>query len=177
MKKNNENRMTLNDLLTMTFTEATHDHMRELRERLYNLGLIKTPDQMYLYTEEAKREALKWYGEKLREEMEKGSTGWRGKWFEVKTRIDWSIAHVTRYLINDVKCRPSGLADRSGSSCSRWSSSWCVSFFLFLFLWGFLTFIIIRHRTHFVNTKKYPGFLCMLSKEQNKNLHELVMTN
>lgn len=111
MKKTTANKMTLNDLLTMTFTEATHDHMRELRERLYNLGLIKTPDQMYLYTEEAKREALKWYGEKLREEMEKGSTGWRGKWFEVKTRIEWSIAHGTRYLINDVKCRPSGLDD------------------------------------------------------------------
>lgn len=109
MKKNNK--MTLNDLLTMTFTEETADHMHELRERLYNKGLIKTPEQTYLYTEEAKREALAWYAEQMKKEAEKGSTGWRGKFFEVKTRIEWSIIHGTRYLVNDVKCRPSGLAD------------------------------------------------------------------
>jgi hypothetical protein len=49
--KKTANKMTLNDLLTMTFTEETADHMRELRERLYNKGLIKTPDQTYLYSE------------------------------------------------------------------------------------------------------------------------------
>lgn len=106
-----KNKMTLNDLLAMTFTEETHDHMYELRERLYNKGLIKTSEQSYLYTEEAKREALAWYGEQMAKEAEKGSTGWRGKWFEVKTRLEWSIAHGTRYAVNDVKCRPSGLAD------------------------------------------------------------------
>lgn len=109
MKKTNK--MTLNDLLTMTFTEETYDHMRDLRERLYNKGLIKTPEQTYLYTEEAKKEALAWYAEQMAKEAEKGSTGWRGKLFEVKTRIDWSIIHGTRYLVNDVKCRPSGLND------------------------------------------------------------------
>lgn len=111
MKKTTGNKMTLNDLLTMTFTEATADHMHELRERLYNKGLIKTIEQTYLYTEEAKREALAWYAEQMAKEAEKGSTGWRGKLFEVKTRIEWSIVHGTRYLINDVKCRPSGLSD------------------------------------------------------------------
>lgn len=109
MKKTNK--MTLNDLLTMAFTEETHDHMHDLRERLYNKGLIKTPEQSYLYTEAAKREALTWYAEQMAKEAEKGSTGWRGKLFEVKTRIEWSIAHGTRYLVNDVKCRPSGLTD------------------------------------------------------------------
>lgn len=43
MKKTNK--MTLNDLLTMTFTEETYDHMRDLRERLYNKGLISTPNK------------------------------------------------------------------------------------------------------------------------------------
>ena len=111
MKKTTTNKMTLNDLLTMSFTEATHDHMRTLRERLYNKGLISTPEQTYLYTAEAKKEALAWYLESLQAEAEKGSTGWRGKYFEVRTRIAWSIANDTRYAINDVKCRPSGLAD------------------------------------------------------------------
>lgn len=111
MKKNTANKMTLNDLLTMTFTEETHDHMKELRDRLHNKGLIKTPEQTYIYTEEAKREALAWYAEQMAKEAEKGSTGWRGKLFEVKTRIEWSIMRGTPYLINDVKCRPSGLAD------------------------------------------------------------------
>ncbi len=105
------NKMTLNDLLTMTFTEETHDHMLSLRERLLAKGLILSLDQTYLYTTEAKLEALAWYREQMMEEAEKGSTGWRGKWFEVKTRIDWSIARGTRYAVNDVKCRPSGLAD------------------------------------------------------------------
>ena len=109
MKKTNK--MTLNDLLTMTFTEETHDHMRDLRERLYNKGLISTPEQTYMYTEEAKREAIAWYAEQMKKEADKGSTGWRGKLFEVTTRIEWSIMHGTRYLINDVKCRPSGLND------------------------------------------------------------------
>lgn len=103
--------MTLNELLTMTFTETTNDHMMELRERLLAKGLIAAIDQTYLYTTEAKREALAWYREQMEAEAAKGSTGWRGKWFEVKTRIDWSIARNTRYCINDVKCRPSGLAD------------------------------------------------------------------
>lgn len=103
--------MTLNELLTMTFTEETNDHMRDLRERLYNKGLIATIEQAYLYSTEAKLEALAWYAEQMKTEAEKGSTGWRGKLFEVKTRIQWSIARNTRYLINDVKCRPSGLAD------------------------------------------------------------------
>lgn len=106
-----KNKMTINDLLTMNFTEATNDHMRDLRERLYKKGLIATVEQTYLYTEEAKREALDWYKDSLMMEAEKGSTGWRGKWFEVKTRIEWSIARGTRYSVNDVKCRPSGLAD------------------------------------------------------------------
>lgn len=109
MKKTNK--MTLNDLLTMTFTEETYDHMRDLRERLYNKGLISTPEQIYMYSEEAKREAIAWYAEQMAKEAEKGSTGWRGKLFEVKTRLEWSILHGTRYLINDVKCRPSGLDD------------------------------------------------------------------
>lgn len=110
MKKNN-NRMTFAELLEMTFTEETYDHMRGLRERLYNKGLISTPEQTYLYTAEAKQEALAWYTEQMKAEAEKGSTGWRGKWFEVKTRIEWSIYHGTRYSINDMKCRPSSLAD------------------------------------------------------------------
>ena len=103
--------MTLNELLTMTFTETTSDHMMELRTRLFNKGLIATINQTYLYTTEAKREALAWYREQMEVEAAKGSTGWRGKWFEVKTRIEWSILRGTRYCINDVKCRPSGLAD------------------------------------------------------------------
>jgi hypothetical protein len=45
--------MTLNELLTMTFTETTNDHMMELRERLLAKGLIATIDQTYLYTTEA----------------------------------------------------------------------------------------------------------------------------
>lgn len=109
MKKTNK--MTFAELLEMSFTEETHDHMRELRERLYNKGLISTPEQAYLYTEEAKREALAWYAEQMAVEAEKGSTGWRGKLFEVKTRIEWSIIHGTRYAISDVKCRHSGLTD------------------------------------------------------------------
>lgn len=109
MKKSNK--MSLNDLLTMTFTEATHDHMHELRERLFNKGLISTLEQCYMYTEEAKREALEWYAEQMEKEAEKGSTGSNGKLFEVTTRIEWSIMHGTRYAINDVKCRPCGLAD------------------------------------------------------------------
>ncbi|MBR5607623.1 MAG: hypothetical protein IKW44_04465 [Bacteroidaceae bacterium] len=109
MKKTNK--MTLADLLAMTFTEATNDHMHDLRERLHALGLISTIEQKYLYTEEAKREALKWYTEQMAKEAEKGSTGWRGKLFEVKTRIEWSIIHGTPYAVNDVKCRPNGLAD------------------------------------------------------------------
>ena len=103
--------MTLNELLTMTFTTETADHMKELRERLHRKGLIASPNQTYLYSTEAKREALAWYREQMEAEAEKGSTGWRGKWFEVKTRIEWSIARNTRYCVNDVKCRPSGLAD------------------------------------------------------------------
>ena len=103
--------MKLNELLTMTFTTETADHMTELRTRLFNKGLIATINQTYLYTTEAKREALAWYREQMEVEAAKGSTGWRGKWFEVKTRIEWSIARNTRYCINDVKCRPSGLAD------------------------------------------------------------------
>ena len=106
-----KNKMTFTELLEMTFTEETHDHMRELRERLFNKGLISTPEQVYLYTEEAKREALAWYAEQMAVEAGKGSTGWRGKLFEVKTRIEWSIYHGTRYAIADVKCRPNGLAD------------------------------------------------------------------
>ena len=35
--------MTLNELLTMTFTETTNDHMMELRERL----LAKGPDRRH----------------------------------------------------------------------------------------------------------------------------------
>lgn len=103
--------MKLNELLTMTFTVTTADHMMELRERLLAKDLIATINQTYLYTTEAKREALAWYREQMEAEAVKGSTGWRGKWFEVKTRIEWSIARNTRYCINDVKCRPSGLAD------------------------------------------------------------------
>lgn len=103
--------MTLNELLTMTFTTETADHMHELRERLHRKGLIATVEQAYIYTTEAKREALAWYAESLQQEAEKGSTGWRGKLFEVKTRIEWSIARNRPFLINDVKCRPSGLAD------------------------------------------------------------------
>lgn len=105
------NKMTLNDLLTMTFTEATHDHMRDLRERLFYKGLISSIEQTYMYTEEAKREALNWYAEQMAKEAEKGSTGSAGKLFEVTTRLEWSIMHGTRYAINDVKCRPCGLAD------------------------------------------------------------------
>lgn len=104
-------KMTLNELLTLTFTEETADHMHDLRARLLEKGLIATIDQAYLYTTEAKREALAWYHEQMQVEALKGSTGWRGKWFEVKTRIEWSIARNTRYCINDVKCRPSGLSD------------------------------------------------------------------
>lgn len=103
--------MKLNELLTMTFTAATADHMMDLRTRLLNKGLIAAINQTCIYTPEAKREALAWYREQMEAEAAKGSTGWRGKWFEVKTRIDWSIARNTRYCINDVKCRPSGLAD------------------------------------------------------------------
>ena len=103
--------MKLNELLTMTFTATTSDHMMELRTRLLNKGLIASINQTYIYTTEAKREALAWYREQMEAEAAKGSTGWRGKWFEVKTRIDWSILRNTRYCINDVKCRPSGLAD------------------------------------------------------------------
>lgn len=103
--------MKLNELLTLTFTEETADHMMDLRTRLFNKGLIAAIDQVYLYTTEAKREALVWYREQMEAEAAKGSTGWRGKWFEVKTRIEWSIARNTRYCINDVKCRPSGLSD------------------------------------------------------------------
>lgn len=103
--------MKLNELLTMTFTATTADHMMDLRTRLLNKGLIAAINQTCLYTTEAKREALAWYREQMEAEAAKGSTGWRGKWFEVKTRIDWSIARNTRYCINDVKCRPSGLAD------------------------------------------------------------------
>lgn len=103
--------MKLNELLTMTFTATTADHMMDLRTRLLNKGLIAAINQTCIYTPEAKREALAWYREQMEAEAAKGSTGWRGKWFEVKTRIDWSIARNTRYCINDVKCRPSGLAD------------------------------------------------------------------
>lgn len=103
--------MKLNELLTMTFTATTADHMMDLRTRLLNKGLIAAINQTCIYTTEAKREALAWYREQMEAEAAKGSTGWRGKWFEVKTRIDWSIARNTRYCINDVKCRPSGLAD------------------------------------------------------------------
>ena len=79
MKKTATNKMTLNDLLTMTFTEATTDHMYELRERLYNKGMISSIDQTYLYTAEAKQEALDWYEEQMAKEAEKGSTGAWGK--------------------------------------------------------------------------------------------------
>lgn len=111
MKKITTNKMTLNDLLSMSFTEATTDHMYELRERLYAKGLIASIDQTYLYTFEAKREAGQWYKEQMLKETEKGSTGAWGKLFEVETRLEWSIEHGTRYPINDVKARPSGLDD------------------------------------------------------------------
>lgn len=103
--------MKIADFLAQSFTEETTNHMATLRTELFALGLIKTATQKYLYSAESKRMALEWYKRELIRQDGEGSTGSYGKFFEVSTRIEWSILHNIPYAIDDVKSRNCKLTD------------------------------------------------------------------
>lgn len=103
--------MKLAQYLAQTLPNSTLANLLTLRERLFDMGLIRSVEQEAMYTESAKREALAWYAEQMEAETAKGSTGAYGKLFEVHSRIMWSIYHKTPFLLNDVKARPCGLND------------------------------------------------------------------
>lgn len=103
--------MKLAEYLAQTLPNTTLDHLRNLRERLFEKGLIRSIEQEAMYTNEAKLEALEWYAEQMEAEAQKGSTGAYGKLFEVRSRIMWAVYHNKPFIINDVKARPCGLND------------------------------------------------------------------
>lgn len=99
--------MTFAEYLAQTLPETTLDHLAVLRQELYAAGLIKKPEQETLYTEAAKRYALEWYRNSLKE-TDKGRYG---KIFEVSSRVLWSIYHNRPIPLLDIKARPAGVAD------------------------------------------------------------------
>lgn len=99
--------MTFAEYLAQTLPETTLDHLAVLRQELYAAGLIKKPEQETLYTEAAKRYALEWYRDSLKE-TDKGRYG---KIFEVSSRVMWSIYHNRPISLLDIKARPAGVAD------------------------------------------------------------------
>ena len=99
--------MKFAEYLAQTLPETTIDHLNDLREKLFVAGLIKKMEQAMLTTEAAKRFALEWYKESLKET----DKGYYGKVFEVTARTMWSIHHNRPMAILDYKARPAGVAD------------------------------------------------------------------
>ena len=99
--------MKFAEYLAQTLPETTIDHLNDLREKLFVAGLIKKMEQATLTTEAAKRFALEWYRNSLKET----DKGYYGKVFEVTARVLWSIYHNTAMPVLDFKARPAGVAD------------------------------------------------------------------
>lgn len=99
--------MKFAEYLAQTLPETSLDHLNDLREKLFSAGLIKKMEQETLTTEAAKRFALEWYRNSLKET----DKGFYGKVFEVTARVEWSIYHNRPIAVLDFKARPAGVAD------------------------------------------------------------------
>lgn len=99
--------MKFAEYLAQTLPETTLDHLMALKQELFLAGLIKSVEQKTISTETAKRFALNWYRNSLKET----DKGYYGKVFEVTARVLWSIYHNLPMDLIDFKARPAGVAD------------------------------------------------------------------
>ena len=99
--------MKFAEYLAQTLPDTSLDHLNDLREKLYAAGLIKSLEQVTIGTEAAKRFALQWYKDSLKET----DKGYYGKVFEVTARVEWSIYHNRPMAILDFKARAANLND------------------------------------------------------------------
>ena len=117
MKKNNNIteslRISLADKLAADLQKnaASVSYIDTLRSKLLAEGHIKTFEQKYVYTKEAKIAILEWYAEELHRQVENGSTDFWGHYNEVSFRIRYAIIHNLPFPVADAKCRSSRFDD------------------------------------------------------------------